>query len=249
MKMHYFNRKIQYLLGISLMLILSIPFVYADDRKSKVSAEAVFLYHNKYISEGKDELPGSGIWTAEFVINFEELHIGDASLKDFYIGSWWAVGDSENYTETNLFIGKVFEWENFSLDLSYTWLNFSPDDEDDHELVAAASSDCIPWLTPEIAYVYSTETDRGMLELGLSKDIEMESFSITPYTVTAIDFGYVTEEYDGLNHIEVGLEWSLPLNDVISLQGYASHVFAQENLRREGYDNETSAGIGLQFDI
>ena len=247
--MHYFNRKTYHLLSISLLLILSIPFAYAGERENKVSAEAAFLYHNKYISDGKNDLPGSGIWTPEFVINFEELHIGNATLKNLYAGVWWAIGESEDYTETNLFVGKVFEWEHFSLDLSYTWLNFSPDNEDDHELVATASCDCIPWLTPEISYVYSTEIDGSAVELVLAKDIEAESFSMTPYALAEFDFGYVTEEYDGLNHIEVGLEISLPLNDAVSLQGYASHAFVQENLRREGYDNETWAGIGLQIDI
>lgn len=243
--------KKHHLLSLGLLLVLSMSCVYATENESKVSAEVSLLYHNKYISDGKDDLPNSGIYTPEIVVNFEDFYIGDVNFKNFYVGGWWAIGDSEHYTETNLFIGKTFEWENLSLDLSYTWLNFAPDDEDDHELVAAASCDCIPWLTPEVGYVYSTVADGGALELGLSKDIEMETFSMTPYALAMFDFGYVTEEYDGLNHIEVGLELSIPINDVMSIQAYFAHVFAEENLTREpeGYDDETWGGIGLKLDI
>lgn len=247
--MYYVRRMTYQFISISLLLMLSISFVYADKTQSVVSAEATFLYHNKYISDGKDDLPGSGIYTPEFVINFESLPIGSAELKDFYVGGWWAIGDDESYTETNLFLGKVFNWQNFSLDLSYTWLYFSPDDDEDHELVAALGCDCTPWFDPEVSYVYSTEGDGGALSLALAKDIETSYLSITPYILSMFDFGYVSDEYDGLNHIEVGLELSIPINDTISIQGYAAHAFAEENLRREGYDDETWAGFGLQFDI
>ena len=244
---------------LGVVLLLLSAFATADghghENEGGVSAEVSLFYHNKYIDEGMRELADGGIFTPEIILNFEDFHVGEAKLPDFYIGGWWAIGDSEDFTETNLFIGKVFEWNNFSLDLSYTWLNTDEEGEEgsseDCEIVAALGcEECIPFVEPEIAYVYSSEASGGAVEIELSKEIELNSISIEPHVGMLIDFGYVDEEYDGLNHIVVGVDVSIPINDQVSLGIYGAHSFAQENIRRMGGgENHTWGGIGLEFEI
>ena len=264
--------------ALSLVLFLSSAFAVADDHADEggVSAEVGFFYHNKYIDEGARELEDGGIFSPSFTLEFEDFHIGETKLPDFYVGGWWAVGDDEDFTETNLFIGKVFEWNNYSLDFSYTWLNTDEEEEEedengdngdngnddangheeedeadeDHELLVVFScEECIPFVTPEIGYVYSTEADGGAVEIELSKEIEMGSITLEPFAEALIDFGYVTDEYDGLNHIVVGLEVSIPIHDQVNLEIYGAHSFAEENIRREGGEDHTWGGIGLEFEM
>ena len=246
--MNNFKKQTFNIVALSLSLLVFCACAYADDHNENsngISVEASIFYHNKYIDEGMRELEDGGIFTPEFVVEFENFH-------NFYIGAWWALADDEDFTETNLFIGKTFEWDDMSLEFAYIWIHEDEEDgsEEDHELEAVFSCDCLPWnITPEVGYVYSTKQDGGALEIELGKEIEMEYFSIEPYIETLVDFGYVSDEYDGLNHIAVGLEVSIPISDEVSLGIYGAHSFAEENIRREGEDDKTWGGIGLEFEI
>ncbi len=261
--MHYFNKKALYLLSLSILLMLSIPSAHAGEHESKVSGEVAFSYHNKFVEDGLNEIPGDSIFTPEFVFELEGIHIGNFEIPSFFVGGEWVIAETQDFTESNLFIGKAWEWEDFSLEFSYTWIHEEEDEEEeengngheeeeneDHEFVLSLACECLPWeITPEIAYIYSAEVDGGAFEVELAKEIEMEHFSIEPYVAALIDFGYVSEEYDGLNHIAVGLAVSVPLNDSVSLKMYGTHSFAEENVRREGGDDQTWGGIGLEFEI
>ena len=259
--MHYFNNKAHCLL-FSLLLILSVPFAYADEHESKVSGEFEFFFHNKFVEEGINEIPGRAIVKPELEIEFEGIHIGDFEVPSFFIEAELAIAESEDLRESELSIGKEWEWDNFSMVLGYTWKYEDEEEEEngeeeeeeepnDHEFFLGLScEECLPFeIVPDLTYTYSAEADGGMIEIDLAKEIEMDHFSIEPYVGALIDFGYVTEEYNGLNNILVGLAVNIPLNDTISLGMYATHSFAEENLRREDFDDQTWGGIGLEFDI
>ncbi len=249
--MHYFKKKALCLLSLSMLLMLSIPYAYADENEKKVSGEFAFSYHNKHVEEGMNEL-GDSVFVPELVLEFQGIHIGDVEIPSFFVGSELVIAESEDFNETNLFIGKVWEWDDFSLEFSYIWIHEDEDGEgeDDHEFVLGLSCECLPWeITPEIAYVYSDDAGGSAIEVELAKEIEMEHFSVEPYVGALVDFGYVSDEYDGLNNILVGLAVSIPLGDTVSLTMYGTHSFAEENLRREGLDDQTWGGIGLEFEI
>ena len=125
------------------------------------------------------------------------------------------------------------------------------EDPNDHEFFLGFScEECMPFeIVPDLTYVYSTEADGGMIEIELAREIEMEHFSIEPYVGALIDFGYVSDEYDGLNNILVGVAMNIPLTSKISLGAYATHSFAEENLRRDGHDDQTWAGVGLEIEM
>ena len=250
--MHYFNKKALCLLSLSILLMLSIPFAYAGGHERKVSAEFGFSYQNKFVEEGTDELSGDNVFIPELVLEFDGISIGGAEIPSFFVGGELVVAESEDFTEASLFIGKAWEWDDFSLEFSYAWINEDEEGEgeDDHEFELGFSCECLPLgITPEIAYVYSDEAGGSAVEVELAREIEMGHFSIEPYVGALVDFGYVTDEYDGLNNILVGLAVNIPLSDTVSLGIYGNHSFAEENLRRDGDGDQTWGGVGLEFEI
>ena len=254
--MFKFKKNVVYFLCISLSLILCSAFVHADDDDDEngngVSAEFEMFFSNKFIEEGESEIPGRAVMTPELEIEFEGVHIGDFELPSFFIEAEAAIAESEDFRESELSIGKEWEFDNFSMTLGYTWVyeDEDGDGEDDHEFFLGLSCECLPFeIVPDLSYVHSTEADGGMIEVELAKEIEMEYFSIEPYVGAIIDFGYVSDEYDGLNNILVGLAVNIPLTDAVSLGMYATHSFAEENLRREDEGDQTWGGIGFQVEM
>ena len=285
-KMFNFKEKLVYLLcvGLSLIVLSFSSFVHADnhddDDEEGVSAELELFFSNKYVEEGIIEVPGRAVFIPELEVEFEGLEIGDFEVPSFFIGAELVIlelGESGSFRESELTIGKEWNWNDYSMTLGYTWVYENEGDEEDvmpvgmpagmdeeeepndHEFFLSLSCDaCLPFeINPDLSYTYSTEADGGMVEVELAREIEMERFSIEPYVGTLIDFGYVTDEYNGLNNILVGLAVTVPLTDSISLGAYATHSFAEENLRRERnnpdaegeYDDQTWAGIGLEFEL
>ena len=262
--MFKFKKNVVYLLCIGLSLILSSAFVHADDDdENGVSGELEIYFSNKFIEEGESEIPGRAVMTPELEIEFEGLNIGDFEVPSFFIEAEMAIAESENLRESEVSIGKEWEFNNFSMALGYTWVYEDEEEEgeeeegegeedpNDHEFFLGLScEECLPFeIVPNLSYVHSTEADGGMVEIELAREIEMERFSIEPYVGALIDFGYVNDEYDGLNNILVGVAVSIPLTDAISLGAYATHSFAEENLRREDGEDQTWGGIGLEFEL
>ena len=279
--MFKFKKNVVYLLCIGLSLILFSSFVHADEHDDDengngVSAEFGVFFSNKFIEEGISEVPGQAVMTPELEIEFEGLHIGDFEVPSFFIEGEMAIAESENLRESELSIGKEWEFDNFSMALGYTWVyedeeeeeedngeeNREEEDDDDddeeeedpndHEFFLGLScEECLPFeIVPDLTYVYSTEADGGMIEIELAREIEMEHFSIEPYVGALIDFGYVSDEYDGLNNILVGVAVSIPLNDAISLGMHTLHIpllrkisVAKDMMTKHG------AGIGLEIEM
>ena len=278
--MFKFKKNVVYLLCIGLSLILCSAFVHADEHEDDengngVSGELEIYFSNKFIEEGESEIPGRAVMTPELEIEFEGLSIGDFELPSFFIEAEMAIAESENLRESEVSIGKEWEFNNFSMALGYTWVYEDEEEEEDmggtmggamggammeeeedeesndHEFFLNLScEECLPFeIVPDLTYVHSTEADGGMIEIELAREIEMERFSIEPYVGALIDFGYVNDEYDGLNNILVGVAVSIPLTDAISLGAYATHSFAEENLRREDGEDQTWGGIGLEIEL
>ena len=285
--MFKFKKNVVYLLCIGLSLILLSSFVHADghdedEDENGVSAEFEVFFSNKFIEEGISEIPGRAVMTPELEVEFEGLNIGDFEIPSFFIEAEMAFAESENLRESELSIGKEWEFDNFgmirgpiSMTLGYTWVyedeeeegeedeegegDMRDDDDDDEEgedpndhefFLGFSCEECMPFeIVPDLTYVYSTEADGGMIEIELAREIEMEHFSIEPYVGALIDFGYVSDEYDGLNNILVGVAMNIPLTNAISLGAYATHSFAEENLRRDGHDDQTWAGVGLEIEM
>lgn len=217
---------------------LVVVLVTVPTRAGETAEFAVTgLWQNKYITEGRDNLGNGGLLSLE----------GAAEWRGAAVGVWLATGDSESYDEVNIFLEKGFSAGALEGYLAYTRLEFLEDGEKDNELAAGLAWACLPWLTPAIDYTYSTEADGAFLELSLRSEITLCSgqLVIEPYVLEGVDFGYASKDYDGPNHIQVGLDWTFPLTEQVEIVGAIAHSWALRDVAKDGMGDETWAAIGL----
>lgn len=236
------------LAGILLLLVPLSMAVNAD--MSSIETSANVGWHSKYISDGREDFGGEGMFTVEL----------GAEYEGFYAGLWFANSDSDGTDETNFFIGKGMEWGDISVEVSYIYLTYGgrevePGESDDHESeVVVACDTCLPMeLTPEIGMVYDWESHGYATWLALSREIESGDITLNPYALVQFDNDYTTPRYDGVNHYEIGMEIAIPVSDSVEVITYAAHAFAGEDIRKEARDagedadDETWVGVSLQL--
>ncbi len=206
-------------------------------------------WDSKYISEGRNNLDKGGIYWATAAVQKDNVNVYASVGR----------GDSQHYTEWNFGIEYAFELsENVSGSLGYQRLEFYGDDRDhDNELFSSLEYTAVEWLIPSVSYTYSTEAAGYFVEVSLHSNWELaEGLNVSPYVTQGFDFQYVTEEHDGPNHFQFGVEaeYLLPNNLVVS--GHISHTIAQEDIKLEarnegitGSLDETFAGLHLSWNF
>ncbi|GIU25628.1 outer membrane beta-barrel protein [Shewanella schlegeliana] len=206
-------------------------------------------WDSKYISEGRNNLDKGGIYWATAAVQKDNLTVYATVGR----------GDSQHYTEWNFGIEYGFELsENLSGSLGYQRLEFYGDERaHDNELFSSLEYTAVDWLVPSVSYTYSTEAAGYFVEVSLHSNWELtEGLSVSPYVTQGFDFQYVTEDHDGPNHFQFGVEaeYLLPNNFVVS--GHISHTIAQEDIKLEarndgitGSLDETFAGLHLSWNF
>jgi len=106
-------------------------------------------------------------------------------------------------------------------------------------------------LIPGIDYVYSTEANCSFLEFFIESDELFlgERLNIAPYLLKGFDFGYATEEYNGFNNLQIGLDTSFSLTEKTSFMRSFIYSCALEDVKREKLGNVGSVGFGLFFEL
>lgn len=215
----------------------------ADDQypEEVAGTSAGITWESKYVSEGRDNLEDGGLFSSE--TSFE--------INGFGFGAWYAIGDSVNYQELNLSIEYQFEMAEFETSIGYTRLEFLKDDENDNEFSAGVAYTALPWIIPTLSYIYSTEAQGAFIEVSVRSDIPVlkERITLSPYILEGFDFGYATEEYDGPNNLQLGIETAVSATDQIHITGYFTHSLAHEDMEREGLNHQTWGGIGVSAEF
>lgn len=195
------------------------------------------LWQSKYATQGRDNLERGGIYPVEAVLEWHGLSGG----------TWVAVGDTEAYTEVDLFVEYALEAGPLDFSLGYARLEFIEDHTGDNEVAAGTALNAIPYLIPGVSYVYSTEAEGGFLEVTLKSEFAVfeERLVFEPYVLQGFDSGYVSADYDGPNNFEVGIGATLALLDGLDLVGSISHSWAQDNLERDGLGDLSWVVIGM----
>jgi len=57
--------------------------------------------------------------------------------------------------------------------------------------------------------------------------------TLTPYVTQAFDFEFVVDNYNGLNHFQMGIKAAFPLNQRIYIIGHLSHITPQKGIKHE----------------
>ena len=177
------------------------------------------MWDSKYISEGRDNLEDGGLGSVALEWNQHFENGGEMILA-----GWYAEGTSVDYSELNLAAAYGWSLENLDIAIGYTWLDFAEDNESDNEFVLVLGTTAFNDLDFGAAFVYSDEAGGTFIELVVSRSFEDSSVSWTPYLLIGINEGYVADEHDGLNNLQMGLEISTPLNDSVELGGYIAYT-------------------------
>ncbi|BDM62804.1 hypothetical protein NFHSH190041_02560 [Shewanella sp. NFH-SH190041] len=201
-------------------------------------------WDSRYLSEGVNNLEKGGIFWGEANVSQDGLN---GYIK---VGR----GDSVKYTELNAGLNYTVDLPvDFSTTLGYERVESWADERGhDNNLTAALDYNGIDWLTPEIYYSYATEAKGYYLQFSLTGNFQVnEQFTLNPYVQEVVDFGAITESYNGPNNFELGINANYQLTSHISLGAVVSHSIAQTNLKRDaapGADmNQTYAGINFTW--
>lgn len=200
-------------------------------------------WDSKYVSQGRNNLAEGGIYWMNASVQYGNL------TTYALVGR----GDSQAYTEWNIGLEYALNLsEHLEANLGYQRIEGYSDSRcQDNELFAELAYTAAPWLVPSVSYVYSTEAAGYFVELSLHSYWQLtEQFTLSPYVTQGLDFKYRTEEHNGKNHLQFGLEASYNLAENIVISGHLSHSIAQADIEQEAVANgdfssqdQTYAGI------
>ncbi|WP_434939472.1 hypothetical protein ACRWQN_00810 [Shewanella sp. HL-SH8] len=204
-------------------------------------------WDSEYISEGRNNLDKGGIaWGVASVIQ-------DDLMAFVALGR----GDQTHYIEWDFGVEyTVHLHEYLDATLGYQRLEFYGDERgSDNELFSSLTYTGIDWLVPAVSYTYATEADGYFIEVSLHSPWEItELFNVTPYILQGFDFQYVTEQHDGANHIQFGVEVGYALSNNVELSAHFSRTKALEDIKREtlvegvkGSLNQTYVGVHVNW--
>ncbi|MEZ9369767.1 hypothetical protein AB4140_13195 [Shewanella sp. 10N.286.51.B2] len=232
------------LLAVSLLSIS--PFMSAANA-SDVAVAVDLGWDSKYISEGRNNLEDGGIYWAGAAIETGNL-------------TTYAVvgrGDSVHYTEWNFGVEYSLQLhDDLETLIGYQRLEFYGDERaNDNELFAEIAYIGVPWLIPSLAYTFATEASGYFVELSLHSPWQIsERFSVTPYVTQGFDFRYASQDNDGANHFQFGVEAGYEISSEIAISAHVSHSIAMEDIKQQarnegvtGSLDQTYAGVNLSF--
>lgn len=206
-------------------------------------------WDSKYVSQGRNNLANGGIYWL------------NASVQHANLSTYALVGrgDNQAYTEWNIGLEYALDLsEHLDANFGYQRIESYGDSRcQDNELFAELAYTAAPWLVPSISYVYSTEAAGYFVGLSLHSYWQLtEQFIFSPYVTQGIDFKYNTQEHNGRNHLQFGLEASYNLAENISISGHISRSIAQADIKQEAAangdlnsQNQTYAGIHLHMNF
>lgn len=220
------------------IMLLCSTFTFAE---SLPEYNATLLHDSKYILEGRDSLSDGGI-------NSVELSAGWDSVS---VGLWYGDGSDTSYNELKVFIEYGFNIGNVEAYTAFTHLEFLDDDEHADEISLGIASPISETISFAIDHVYSLDAEGGFLDLTLALELPpfIEQLSLQPYVTQSFDFGFASDDFDGENNIQLGIEGSWALNDSFSIVGLIAQSWAQKDVKRDGGGDQSWISIGLSTDF
>lgn len=193
---------------------------------------------SRYISEGRDN-------TGEKALR----HMGFAqTLGDFNGGLWYGQSSFEDYYEFNLSVGHSAKLGDFTLASGYTYLHFSANAPDDHELSLDLTSDDAWLIDLSISAYYSYRSKGTYLLADIAYSLALsEAISIAPYLSLGGNYGYVSDEHRGVDHYGAGLRGEFLLTEGLSLFTYIASIEPIDKAEDESLVSATWLGASLAY--
>ncbi len=189
-----------------------------SEEESLFSTSLSAAWDSRYVSEGRDNLDGDSLFGA----------VLETTFGGFITSAWIASSPDTDYEELNLFAGYEHDFGPITLSGGYTYLNFIPDDADDHEIGLSIAVNNLPLgITPTIDWYYSFESEGSFFEADLTADFEAADWLVlSPFATFGWNEGYIADGHNGANHVALGLSLAVPLGDVFEIGAYAAYNIA-----------------------
>lgn len=130
------------------------------------------------------------------------------------------------------------------------------EDHDDHahgvygnEVFLVLGTTALPYVTPNVAVITNLNNTPGtFMELRLDGDIPVgRSFSVQPYALLGLNFGYNTQEYYGWNNFQFGVQGNWQISEVVTAFAGINYSVAMTALRDVDQGNVVWANVGVTF--
>ncbi len=199
-------------------------------------------WSSKYVTEGLDCLPHSGIW---------EVAPG-ISWKDFTLGAWYAGGDSANYDELDLVLGYAWNLGDWTVNPWYEHQFYFTQDYNVANPALTVSYTVADWLTAGVETQVKVEHQDFESYYSVFVQMEwspMENVTVTPLVRYGYNGGYNVDYDDGSNCIDwsLGVTWKFAEHYFLSCS--VNYSQAATVLRRRGAGDEFWVGfrLGVEF--
>lgn len=194
-------------------------------------------WHNRYVSEGRDNLADGGIQVVD----------ASASRNGFSAGLWLADAISDDYQELNLTLAYRQGLGPVTAHAAYTRLEYLHDHSADNEIAVGIHTDRLPLVDVAVDYVYASDADGSFVSFRISRDFAIAGghWQWTPYLQQNLDYGYVSARYNGPNNIEAGLDLAWQFHARLAVTASAAYSLAQQDVKNEDLGNIGWFGLGL----
>jgi len=187
-----------------------------------------------YVLEGRDVLDGDG-----------GLISSQTSLEQgpFSANLWLARGIDADYRELNIDLGAAWDVNGFELSSAIKRLEIRADeDSGDNELSLAITRRGVT-----VDSWWSTEIEGGYSTLAYAQPVfETDASSLEASVSVGVDWGYTSDDHDGLDSLETALWFEHDLPRTFGLFGYIAYSQPLEDLQRDDGRDVFRGGIGIR---
>lgn len=219
-------------------------------------------WESRHVHYGVNETGNGGAWVTE----------ASAQVKGLIFSVWSGFGTGNDYQEWDFSVAHTFDLGpvffmpgyNFWYIPGIVESGHEEDGEhhDEHaehahttysnEIFFVLGAGRIPYVTPNMVFVWNlNDAPGGFMEFRLDGEAPLwkDRFSLKPYAMLGLNFGYNTQDYYGWNNVQTGVEASWKINSVVRIFGGVNYSVALRALEEMGQGNETwvSAGISVAY--
>jgi len=205
-----------------------------------------FLWESRYVTEGRDNLSGKGIYSASTEFNY----------KDINIVPWIADAINTDYLEFNLnFVYGTKLHDSLELFVGYNHIQSreSGNSSNDNEI----SLDLAYFYDKRFQILtniyYSFDAGGAFAEVAFKKSYRINNALLINFrAILGFNSGYVIDGHNGINHSQLLARASYQVNDKMEVYTYTAYNQAinRDNNRYTGdqlLDNFFWGGVGLSY--
>ena len=199
-------------------------------------------WSSKYVTEGLDCLPGSGIWEVTPSI----------SWKNLTFSAWYAGGDSANYDELDLVLGYAWNLGKWTVNPWYEHQFYFTQDYNVANPVLTVSYAVTDWMA--VGAETQVKVEHQDFEAYYSAFVRLEwspleNVTVVPMVRYGYNGGYNVDYDDGSNCIDWSLGVTWRFAEHYTLSGSVNYSQAATVLRHRDAGDEFWVGfcLGMEF--